>query len=946
MRNPYDPKWLFFINTLPIAVLFILFFGQFNIIKTFLDEEAMRLWKYFGLALGILGFLNIAYAVFLLYKKRNVSVFYGIAALVCHITFIYLYFFKLEEMFPFEIPQWMMPSNVYLYAGTFLMPTLAYSVFIIVAHFTAAGKEYKAWKNFLIAIIIPAAGFLFTKFALPMWHRYPIPFGELGVHIFIVFYISVTLIFFFFLIRGIYIVVSKKAVVWQKYQLAWKIPAAVVLPVLGLLVNNGFIGFGGDYTDDYGIFGSFNNHWFYILAVLNGALICLPNLDKKLYRALLFAGRSITFSYTLYFFLVFLPFLPFSIIFLIAFGAGFLMLAPVVLFIVHAAEITKDFKYLKTWFSKKIIAAAAVLCFLTIPVCITLSYIKDKSVLNKALDYLYAPNYSKQYNLNKKSLRKTLDVVKYHKSPSRNFDFLFGNQVPYLSSYFNWLVLNNLTLSDAKISHAEKVFFGYTIFSPRPEDIQNENVEITNISTNSVFDRSQNAWKSQVDLEITNKNKSNSFLREYACAFNLPEGCWISDYYLYVEGKREEGILAEKKSAMWVYSNIRTVNRDPGILFYLTGNKISFRVFPFSANETRKTGIEFLHKEPVKLTIDGNIIELGDDDKAENKIIETENFIYIPAAQKKFLNSVYGKTYLHILVDVSKNNDALIPDFTKRIENFLDSIDYLTNDAQISFVNSYVNTFPLDENWQAHYKRQVFEGGFFLERAVQIALFNAYKNKVNPRIVVVTNDIKNAVLDKNFSDFKFAFPERSDFFILGDDGTFQVHSLIESPKEQLPDDPLYAFAHPVLEYRLSDNSTVYLADNDESSIILKKDIFKIAEADIKEKDWQSALIMQAKWMSQVLHPETSGKDWLSMVKYSFISKVMTPVTSYLVVENEAQKAALKNKQEQILSGGKLLDPDDDSQNMSEPSLWVMAALLGAALWYKKHRKKNTLRKKF
>ena len=124
------------------------------------------------------------------------------------------------------------------------------------------------------------------------------------------------------------------------------------------------------------------------------------------------------------------------------------------------------------------------------------------------------------------------------------------------------------------------------------------------------------------------------------------------------------------------------------------------------------------------------------------------------------------------------------------------------------------------------------------------------------------------------------------------------------------------------------NSTAYAADNNEGSLILKKDIFEIDEPDIKEKDWHSALIMQAQWMSQIVHPETSGNDWRKMVKYSFASRVMTPVSSYLVVENEAQKAALRNKQEQVLSGGTLLDLDEESRNMSEPGLWIVAVLFG------------------
>src|SRR5690606_17474506 len=138
-------------------------------------------------------------------------------------------------------------------------------------------------------------------------------------------------------------------------------------------------------------------------------------------------------------------------------------------------------------------------------------------------------------------------------------------------------------------------------------------------------------------------------------------------------------------------------------------------------------------------------------------------------------------------------------------------------------------------------------------------------------------------------------------------------------------------------------SIAYLPDNHEPSIILKKTIFEPDEIKIKEKNWKSALIMQSNWKSQILHPETSDKEWLNLVKYSFTSKVMTPVTSYLVVENEAQKAILKKKQEQVLSGNKSLDLGEGAQRMSEPGLWILAILFGFVIWYRRTRKRQWTR---
>lgn len=68
---------------------------------------------------------------------------------------------------------------------------------------------------------------------------------------------------------------------------------------------------------------------------------------------------------------------------------------------------------------------------------------------------------------------------------------------------------------------------------------------------------------------------------------------------------------------------------------------------------------------------------------------------------------------------------------------------------------------------------------------------------------------------------------------------------------------------------------------------------------------------------------------------------MTPVTSYLVVENEAQKVMLKTQQEQVLSGNKSLDLGEDTQRMGETSLMLLSILLGLfllLLWYREKRK--------
>ena len=98
--------------------------------------------------------------------------------------------------------------------------------------------------------------------------------------------------------------------------------------------------------------------------------------------------------------------------------------------------------------------------------------------------------------------------------------------------------------------------------------------------------------------------------------------------------------------------------------------------------------------------------------------------------------------------------------------------------------------------------------------------------------------------------------------------------------------------------------------------------------------------MQGKWLSSVLHPKQAENEWNNAVKMSFNSRIMTPLTSYIVVETEAQKATLLKKQKDVLAGKKSLDLNEQTQRMSEPEFILVLILFGGFLFWRRKRSFN------
>jgi hypothetical protein len=100
------------------------------------------------------------------------------------------------------------------------------------------------------------------------------------------------------------------------------------------------------------------------------------------------------------------------------------------------------------------------------------------------------------------------------------------------------------------------------------------------------------------------------------------------------------------------------------------------------------------------------------------------------------------------------------------------------------------------------------------------------------------------------------------------------------------------------------------------------------------------LLLHGYGLAQALHPETTDAERVPAIRASFHAGIMTPFTSYLALENEAQKAALRRKQDQTLAGNAALDAGEEAPPTAVPIDGGASLLLaaGAALGIRRLRR--------
>ncbi|WP_300598608.1 MSEP-CTERM sorting domain-containing protein [Niabella sp.] len=908
MRTLLSPKWVLLINTVPVIILSILYAKDYSIIHSLLDERSRSLWHSYGVLLTLLTLANALYCIQVARRKKLLTFSYGCISLVLYLCFVYFYLYNATILFPAQLPRWMVSGITALYTGTFLMPTMIHALVIIMIYCTRQIQKRNAWLNFAAAIAVPLLAYVFIQVLQPTW-VYSSFNNRIIEHALNAVYIALVASFLFFLFRFLYILLSKKGKWFFTTRMIWIFLIAILLPIAGLCINKKWDNF----------FGDFSNPWFFILAVLNGLLLCLPETGKRNYQRSLFFGRCFTLPYTLYFFFVFLPYLPLSVMAIIAYGAGFLMITPLALFCIHIHKLTQQYKTLIRPFTHLSIMGTGF--FLIIPAILFSCCFHERLNLHKALEYIYTPDFTKTYSINSKALARTLNAVEKNKRPERST--ITGEGQPYLSSIYNWIVLDNLSLSETKSNQLRQIFMGSGPVAS-PKAALNKSVTLTNVKVSSLYDHKAGAWLSTVAMELSNAAATTG---EYETSFRLPAGCFVSNYYLYIGNKKEPGILAEKRTAQWVFNQIRNENRDPGILYYKNPEELVLKVLPFTASEVRKTGIEFLHKNPVTLTIDGQAIQLGATTKPWNDLPAAKTGpTYLTATEKKQLPIVFREPYYHFLLDVSAASVSDTRQQEQTIDSLINVLGAPAKAGQISLVNSRVHTFKITGPWQKALREKPREGGFFLERALQENLQHAYLNDKTryPVFIVVSSHFKRAILNPERKALTFSFPEMGHYFVLTSEKSATAFSLLDNTPDTI-NTRIYCAPAPVFAYPNQVHPTAYLNTDAAPAILAKGDYTN--DAHPFKKDWTSSLELYINAQRMQLYPILQKKEWLQEVGHSFQSGVLTPNTAYIVVENEAQKAALYQKQKEVMAGNKNLDTEDEPSAMSEPGLAVLLLFL-------------------
>lgn len=937
LLGPAAILWLW---VLPVLVLFALNLQGYGLIEGNMNAEERANAHLLGLA----GLLNVlaGLAWFVVVRRRTRrepestqthTAWWGLPAIVVQAAYLWCVISMSDDLLPRSVTDWIYPPQRFLYNQfAFAMPALFWGMMRLACARPGNQRGKALVATFALAIAAPLVLFLVFQ-ALIRTNRS----SEFGVYFVSVLMIGLSIAMFVALIRGLALGLRDID--------GWKPTAeriailvfALAMPIGGLLLNRE-ISFPNDFQA-----------WeVYALTIANAAMLLIASCWHARRPLLSLGLLCATLPFTLYFFVVFLPFLPLSILAVIFFGAGFLVLTPTVLLILHLGLLNKARRGSS---GRRLITG--VLCFLLLPGFFTVRGLADKAALNAALDYVYSPAIISgpiRYESSRVNLRRALANHRSYKN---------GIYYPLLSDYYAWLVFDDLVLPDDKLARLEDTFFGKASGAKEKSGGRGDIWGGGRGSSNRDRNRMPRANPPPhtvdvagmdvearddggVTLKLTLRN-TGKLPAEYVKKIRLPAGVYVSGFRLHIDGVAVPGRITEKKTALWVYTMIRdSERRDPGLLFYNTPEELELRVFPIATSTPSVVEIDFLVPEKLADAAalggaganDPEVVLAALGDHLRTRAVHGERGSVVAGGfAARALPDAERDTYLHVVVDRSEGNgfDGDLPAALAALRGNFPAARFV----RVTLANYEVAELPA-EIGAASLNGLPLRGGFVPDLALaqalrkhrEVELDAANKGGPPPRPVFVFLNRKASPVSPELNVAR-AWTDLVP--------ALEIHSfdasgaLVSGPVEASVNAPLLRLGESIrplvdgqavrfktaapearLEYWSPESSTWKSIDD--------------VVAQTGETPWTRAVSLH---LSQQDYDRAPGGSWVdlkTLVAASRESGVMLPSTSYIVVENSAQWRMIDVSERQKLDQNAALA---FKEAPAPSAVWL---ILGFGLW--------------
>ena len=343
----------------------------------------------------------------------------------------------------------------------------------------------------------------------------------------------------------------------------------------------------------------FSNFWAWALAVFSGLVLFLPVRGTALGLASYFL-KFVAAPFVVYFFILFLPFLPLAIPAILAVGTGFLILAPTLLFRYWTRDVFAAYKSLRAaGRGRGALVAVALAGVVVLPLGFALDVERERRDVRALLAWHTEEDFDlppAPLPVSQKRAEQIMNGVN---------DYTFGAEIPFLSAWRTWRVYDGMYMADKLRNELNLRILGRRVDDVRDWEGRSRNWFAGGFFGFNTARRSPSRgvrgrwWRRPLQTEqftaaaqpvgaadeakyvVTVKPVATGESREFVADLALPAGAWIEGLRLKMtNGVWKTARPSERKAAEWVYDRITERFLDPSLVTLDTPTFGTLKVCP------------------------------------------------------------------------------------------------------------------------------------------------------------------------------------------------------------------------------------------------------------------------------------------------------------------------------------------------------------------------------